>query len=778
MISDEQKINLAGLWPDFDSFPGWPETAEQLSAWFVVVLIAVTGIFFLVSLWSFLKARSRTQWLYKLLGNAKSESIGMQRQALRDQANKMNNGAWYVWKKGAGHVWKEFEETLIELRIDGKVQLHSIYEANAFFNASTLAKEITENRMLAAVPGFLTALGVIGTFVGLQLGLSELNIGNGVAVEEMKAGLAHVIGGAKIAFMTSVWGVTLSVLFNFIEKGFEGWARSRIHRLQVRIDALFPRFSAENQLQKIAEDGKQSRESLQGMAEQIGEKMQESLLEATAGIQHGLEASLEKIMAPAMDKLVNDSADGSQKALEQLVEKFLDKFGEQGNAQREALGSASDGMGEALSSMKQTLEGFVGSLNNNHVKSAQREQKLVEHISTQVDKLVEKNAEHGNLLMKVARYQVNKITETLGQSSEDQAERETRLGDKFEQVVTGMGQSMERQSSATTSLLEQGKMLQQQVNSSQGDLAELSESIHKGALELRSSATELKEFGEGVKQASSQLGGVMHQAAETTKGLAGENQKATKVAQHIYRQMSVVITNLKEVAENLEQSTKVQDESGAKLSKDFEKVMVGVNNSSNDQSKATASLLEQGRLLQQQVESGQADLAKLSEGIHQGASDLHSAATELKGFGEGVKNTSEQLSGVIYQATKSTAELARENQKSTTAVGQIHQRISHDIENLNGVVETLNSVVAAADSTFVHLEKHQRDYLAGLQENVRELAEDGSKLLKEYAEQANAQTAEHLGVWAQHTTQYAEQMNRAANALSSVVDEIEDKVSR
>ena len=151
--------------------------------------------------------------------------------------------------------------------------------------------------MIAAVPGFLTAFGVIGTFVGLQLGLSELNIGNDVAVSEMKAGLAQVISGAKIAFMTSVWGVTLSVFFNFIEKGLERVARSRIYRLQTRIDQLLPRLSAEFQLQRIADDGQQSRESLQGLAEKIGEKMQESLLEATAGIQAGLESSLEKIMA-------------------------------------------------------------------------------------------------------------------------------------------------------------------------------------------------------------------------------------------------------------------------------------------------------------------------------------------------------------------------------------------------------------------------------------------------------------------------------------------------
>jgi len=632
MNKEENQLNLVGLFPDFGSLGVYPETAEQLSALFVAVLISVAALFLLVSLRALLKATLRINWIYKILKNETSQSVVMNRQALRDRANKVMNSA--------GHLWKEFDETLIEAKVGEVVHLHNIYDASQFFNSSTLARGITESRMLAAVPGFLTALGVIGTFVGLQLGLSELNIGNDVAVQDMKAGLAHVISGAKIAFMTSVWGVTLSVLFNFTEKWLESFARSRIYRLQVRIDELFPRFSAEAQLQKIAEDSTESRESLQGMAERIGEKVQESLIEATSGIQQGLEASLEKIMAPAIEKLVNETTDGSQKALEQLVEGFLDKFGEQGETQRKAMDEASKGVGEALLSMNLTLEGFVRNLDQNQNAAAEREQQLIEHISNQVDELVENNSKHGKLLATVTKHQIEKITETLDQSRKAQEEREVLLGENFERVVSGMSESIDRQSTASHSLLEQGKALQRQV------------------------------------------------------------------------------------------------------------------------------------------ESGQSNLVALAKGINEGASELRSAANQLKEYGEGVRHSSQQLSSVIHEAARSTAELASENQKSTTAVGQIHQQISNDIDNLKSVIEKLESVVQIADSTFAHLEEHQQSYLAALKHNVQDLADQGSQLLSDYAEQANAQTAEHLGMWAKHTTAYAEQMNVAARALSSVVDEIEDKLGR
>ncbi len=65
-----------------------------------------------------------------------------------------------------------------------------------------------------------------------------------------------------------------------------------------------------------------------------------------------------------------------------------------------------------------------------------------------------------------------------------------------------------------------------------------------------------------------------------------------------------------------------------------------------------------------------------------------------------------------------------------------------------------------------------------MKRNVKELTEQMAQLLEDYAEQANGQTAEHLKVWANSSTQYAESMNTAVRAISSVVDEIQDKVSQ
>lgn len=162
---EDKGINLSGLLPDIGSLTNLGHTAlsaEQLSTLFVAILIIVAAIFFIFSLWALNKALRQTNWIRELLINETSQTVVMSRQELRDNAEKVQHNA--------GHLWKEFDETLVEARIGDEIHLHSIYDSNHFFNSSTLARGIAESRMLAAVPGFLTALGVIGTFVGLQLG--------------------------------------------------------------------------------------------------------------------------------------------------------------------------------------------------------------------------------------------------------------------------------------------------------------------------------------------------------------------------------------------------------------------------------------------------------------------------------------------------------------------------------------------------------------------------------------------------------------------------------
>ena len=67
--------------------------------------------------------------------------------------------------------------------------------------------------VIAQIPGTLTGLGILGTFVGLLLGLRSISF---ITVEAALGSVQSILAGIDTAFYTSIAGVILSILFNII----------------------------------------------------------------------------------------------------------------------------------------------------------------------------------------------------------------------------------------------------------------------------------------------------------------------------------------------------------------------------------------------------------------------------------------------------------------------------------------------------------------------------------------------------------------------------------
>ena len=68
---------------------------------------------------------------------------------------------------------------------------------------------------LNQVAGVMTGLGILGTFIGLSLGLQSFNTGT---TAEITNSIAPLMGGIKVAFHTSIYGMVFSLVFNYIYK--------------------------------------------------------------------------------------------------------------------------------------------------------------------------------------------------------------------------------------------------------------------------------------------------------------------------------------------------------------------------------------------------------------------------------------------------------------------------------------------------------------------------------------------------------------------------------
>jgi ABC-type transporter Mla subunit MlaD len=691
-MAAEQKIELSWLVPDLFQFILIPKTGDELSIVFVQLLIVVTVVFFLFFVSKCISAWRRLSWFEKVLEPLERKDIADKRYDLIELARQKD--------KNIGFLWMEFDETLVEVRRNGRVEVRNTLDAGHFFNSYTLAGSITENRLLAAVPGFLTALGVIGTFMGLQLGLADLKLGAGVDVNQMQEGVASVVDGAKVAFLTSVWGVALSVLFNFAEKLGEQIIRRKIRHIENIVDWLFPRIRPEEQLQIISDNSSESREVLQGLAEKIGEKMQDALVVATQGIQTSLEDSLTKIMAPAINKLVNETAEGNQKALESLLQSFMDGFGQAGNQQRDALDDVSARVNKSVEAMQSTMSGFVEQLQKSQAESGDREKALIADISNQVSSL---STQSESIHQKLSSFVENQIGEMTSQMQS----REAASAKRDEELV---------------------RTIKVQVD-------EL-------ILNSRSQGEKLSSFVEA------QLGGLV-QSFDDREKRASELETARN--------------------ERIEQ----QSRSISQLSTE---ILSSVEKSVSEQVKSVEQLLLQGQKLQNSINASVEASAQATQAMKESSTELRISADSMKVLSSHINEAGNKLSGAIRSAVESTSDLANQNQLTAQRMEKLRDDLIRDVSRFSDLTTQLNGLISSASSTFGELKKAHQEFIGDLKDEVDGLNQTMTGLLKDYADQANGQTAEHLKVWSNSVTAYSTQMNNAVKALSSVVDEMQAKL--
>lgn len=122
-----------------------------------------------------------------------------------------------------------------------------------FFGYDAMHDTLGRRHILDYGGGLHVSLGVLGTFIGLAIGLSGLNV---IDPEVLRQGVAGLIGGMRTAFYTSVLGVVLSLIWIFVDRAI---SIKTNHEIDWHIDRLHYFLNADdeeiflNRLEKITQ---------------------------------------------------------------------------------------------------------------------------------------------------------------------------------------------------------------------------------------------------------------------------------------------------------------------------------------------------------------------------------------------------------------------------------------------------------------------------------------------------------------------------------------------
>ena len=167
-------------------------------------------------------------------------------------------------------------------------------------------------RFVNNIPSLLIGIGILGTFVGLTYGISDSNF---ETTEAIKLSITKLLSGMGTAFVTSIWGMGLSLFFTIILKFSYPKTSNKIQQLCFSLDETYK--ISEQDLEKVEQEKQRSI---------INELFNEYLVaETDTGKQlpkNVFRQLLEENQkqTTSLQSFADDLADSIEKAMDQLVE--------------------------------------------------------------------------------------------------------------------------------------------------------------------------------------------------------------------------------------------------------------------------------------------------------------------------------------------------------------------------------------------------------------------------------------------------------------------------
>ncbi|MDO4620631.1 MAG: MotA/TolQ/ExbB proton channel family protein [Lachnospiraceae bacterium] len=348
-------------------------TSEKLDMSNLIISGVMFAIVLLIFLFAFVRF-AKTDSMIRDLNNATAQ--------IKDDFRARKQYLWSTYKTRESlfmnkTLARRYKEYLSEVDRLGSLS-DGVYKSDIedYINQDLLDDTIRRN-VLNLVSGTMTGLGILGTFIGLSIGLQAFNTGT---AQEITDSIGPLIQGIKVAFHTSIYGMVFGLTFSFLYKGKLDQATEALNRfLNAYDNYVLPDSKNENLSQMLAFQKKQA-EGMNELADAMGSK---------------LAATLGDIMTPQFNRMnttiTNFAAVATQAQLEG-IENVVDKFVEQMN---QSLQGAFVDLGRSMtemvewqrenrSYMRSILE-EVGTLTTDLTSMTTFTQQAVEHMASYME---------------------------------------------------------------------------------------------------------------------------------------------------------------------------------------------------------------------------------------------------------------------------------------------------------------------------------------------------------------------------------------------------------
>jgi ABC-type transporter Mla subunit MlaD len=536
--------------------------------------------------------------------------------------------------------WQDYVDTFFASSGEfQKTNEDSLY----YFNENSVLSQKLSLRYWYSVPNILVGFGILGTFVGLTFGIADFKTGS---TPEIKASINILLSGMGLAFVTSIWGMLLSMGFNILEKNLFSQVNKEIRAFCKKLDRTF-KFTRKDLL-------RQEQQERQELLEQFSQRYQQ-LLENYFVFQ----TEEQKPVLPAY-------------VLRDLLM--------QSEQQTKALKSFSSDLADGIMIANQTIES-MGQTFADMIEVPFRQQftPAIEKIEAAVNQLRNaKEESSGNMIQEV----LGNLQNTLLQVSQDfQQSLSGSARESLENLAQVVGQAGNSLLSFPEKMDTVMQAMQTQSDQLKSQMTQFSETMQTQA---EDNARRLREDTSATAQS---LHDVISGLQDKMQGLIKEQAAGTQTVQQVVLSSREILQNGKELMGQMGQTLGSFDQAYKQL------------NSLSDQMISTSqNLYESSHSLQTSSQQFGTQAQSFLEGNRQTLGQIEAALEEARVTAQDyssrfqvIQSGLSQIFGEVEQGLQRYQSTTRE--KLNDALSAFSQELSQAISYLSGGVRELNEVV-------------------------------------------------------------------------------------
>jgi len=516
---------------------------------------------------------------------------------------------------------------------------------------AVIRTEITDQ-----VSGAMTGLGILGTFVGLTIGLNKFSLGSDIDTVEMQASISGLLEGIKTAFMTSIFGVIYSLVFNFFYKRIYIQSCECVNEFVTCFENELAASPQNDFLTAFVRNQESQTESLSKFAENIAGSLAKQMNEVLRPTMEYFNLSV--------DKFLEKSVYTHNESLEAIVNAFIDNMNDSMGNQFAELGKTVAELNSCQIDNNQKLREVVDSICENAADISKINSSLEKSIcdmSEFIDKLnnYEKNIDEANANL---LERVDIISGYNDRQSKILSDMLT-LQKESNKIAEKIDLTLEKANNIFSDHLEKSEELYDEQSKEFADsLTKIIESANQQLLE--SANTSEKIITESFENVKAVIDGISSISGEQSRDLI-------ESAKSVSEESRAAIESCRKA---MEEQAKATGNAITDIIKSAAKAVEKLNTTSEDQNRLITETFanavdESRRILDLQMKKANEISEKMSVNMTKSASALDKAYKELENdiskvlrttfdsFDSGMADISSHLSGTIKSNEQSIEKL-------------------------------------------------------------------------------------------------------------------------